>query len=503
MNRLIYSFSTVAFLFLLSAESIAQSAKWAIKPEYPFLDRFADNIYKVRSGNKVGLLNISGKLILPVSYDSITNFSKGYALALNYYNGKYQIKSIICESNYSVNHIQGEYYLGKYSSFSEEKLCVSNSKGLWGFLTPGGELAIECKYASVHPFCDEYASVTLKDKRVIYINDQGQIMQIEPGDGIIYFGSSFSNGEAVAYTIDRKGYVINKSGQTVRSYKVSVDQIKVDPINYCIYNGTPQSTDKPALSIKYDGPTTFVKNGLYGYKNGSIIVLPAQFSKAEPFSNGYAKVCLNDKYGILKLIDGTFSGSADKTSLNVNYNGEADKFNYIINIPSEWKGQKMDLNLIDKTTGSKENGLSNATGSCSSFSFTPVINDKTVKGDYDLTLSSDGLLLWTSMQSLSFNHGPTFTISGPFAVYPKADENDKFHIEAIIKNNTTSAKTITVSLSGGGIDYINKELTIEGKSSESISSTIPNVKSKEYRTVYLKTSIGNNYSKKIYVQPFY
>ena len=67
--------------------------------------------------------------------------------------------------------------------------------------------------------------------------------------------------------------------------------------------------------IVYDGPTVYSEDDLYGYKQGSAIVLPAQFDDAQPFSRGYAIASKDNKYGLLKLYPGYFQCRSSVGSL--------------------------------------------------------------------------------------------------------------------------------------------------------------------------------------------
>ena len=77
----------------LSLFGQAQTARWQIKPEYQFIEPFAENIYKVKTYNDMSLINTSGETIIKA--DSITYLNNGYALALKSADDKYRLISII------------------------------------------------------------------------------------------------------------------------------------------------------------------------------------------------------------------------------------------------------------------------------------------------------------------------------------------------------------------------------------------------------------------------
>src|SRR5574344_1078255 len=107
----------------------AQSAKWAVKPTYEYMIHYGEQTYKIRSANKFGIVNSNGGEVVPLNYDSITDFRNGYALALTNKNGRFKIESIICEATMSSVNVSGVYYVTKYAAFSDDKLCVRSAKG--------------------------------------------------------------------------------------------------------------------------------------------------------------------------------------------------------------------------------------------------------------------------------------------------------------------------------------------------------------------------------------
>lgn len=127
------------------------------------------------------------------------------------------------------------------------------------------------------------------------------MLQSDIGD--IYTGTTFKNGEALVITKDNRYCVINTSGQLLK-----IDNNIV--LSFDEYYAIGQHADKSAKGTKsrivYDGPTVYSEDDLYGYKQGSAIVLPAQFDDAQPFSRGYAIASKDNKYGLLKLYPGYF-----------------------------------------------------------------------------------------------------------------------------------------------------------------------------------------------------
>lgn len=272
-----------ACVFVLSGRSVAQTARWAIKPVYSSLVPFDERTLKVRSANKVGLIDMEGKEVLPAAFDSITNPFEGYALALKHVSGKYQIQSVIQTDSYARTEVTETCFLTKYSRFREGMLCISDAQGLWGFLGVDGKLAVDCKYLATHPFCEGWASVLMKDKTVLYINRQGQALRgMEPGNGVIYFGSSFKEGLALVYARSAtgfKGYMINRAGKITSAYHAALKEVQVDPDDYTLFQAGKREAEAPLEAVNA-GPKPFLENGLWGYEQDGKTILPPQFQEA-------------------------------------------------------------------------------------------------------------------------------------------------------------------------------------------------------------------------------
>ena len=67
----------------------AQTVQWSVKPTYSSLEEYVGKLYKYRENGKVGLVDISGKVLVEAKYDSITPFIDYHALALDFQGGNY------------------------------------------------------------------------------------------------------------------------------------------------------------------------------------------------------------------------------------------------------------------------------------------------------------------------------------------------------------------------------------------------------------------------------
>ena len=72
----------------------AQTAKWAIAPQYSSITPYGEDMYKVKIGKQVGVVDKDGKIIVGVYADSITNMVEDCSLVLRFVDGKNKLVSI-------------------------------------------------------------------------------------------------------------------------------------------------------------------------------------------------------------------------------------------------------------------------------------------------------------------------------------------------------------------------------------------------------------------------
>lgn len=309
-NKLILALSV---LFSLPAIGYSQTVSWATPPVYESLEEYTGDLYKIREHGKVGLADISGKILVSADYDSITPFNEFLALALEYAGGKYAVKGIINQHNYSIIQIPEKYYVtDKYPFFSEGKLVVYDANNKYGYLQADGSLFKSCQYIKTYPFYSGLACIHKKENEVAYLQSTGNELTTElENDGYILLTGSSFNEEGEAYVqgkaVGVKRYIIDTKGRIVREAKFSGKKLK----NY-EYRKPFSFSANQDTSTSSDGVNAFSEGGKYGFSSNNHNVLPPQFSEAGDFRGGYAKVKMNGKWGILKLHPGSFSGRLNK-----------------------------------------------------------------------------------------------------------------------------------------------------------------------------------------------
>ena len=516
MNKKLFLFFAA---FGCGMATMAQTVVWSQRP-----DGVAARQTVFHSGGKVGLRNLQGQQVLSAQYDSITPFRGGYALALQNVGRRGMIKAIIREGDFDVTEVAEELYANKYSYFSEGKMCVSNAMRQQGFLSTDGNLIIPCQYKTVHPFFEGLASVTYQSangkENVYYINESMNEISVEPGYGEVIFGSSFVNDQAVVFTINRKGYVINRNGRTLGRYHYSVEeayQTARNSAEYALAERSKPLKQEVVLEQPADqGYTVYEEGGVYGYKTteGKIVV-PAQFQNAEPFKGGLANVMMGNKAGVLRLIEnGSFSGTMEKPRVKVGSNGQAEKVSYDVTVPEGLKDANIVLRVFDEKGSEQKNVVAhNASGISRSFDFYPEIADGQNTARYDLYLgTSDGLLLWSSRADLAFERTsetigqednnlvaqhkpagkPKFRVAPPRNPRKKADQNDNFPVSVTISNTGDANGMVTVTLRVNNQDVGKQRVNVKAGSS---SQATISFKVKKERLAALVEAILDNGTK--------
>ena len=464
-----------------------------------------------------------GQQVLSAQYDSITPFRGGYALALQSVGHRGQIKAIIREGDFDVTEVAEELYANKYSYFSEGKMCVSNAARQQGFLSTDGNLIIPCQYKAVHPFFEGLASVTYQSdsgkENVYYINESMNEISVEPGYGEVIFGSSFVNNQAVVFTINRRGYVINRNGRKLGRYRYSVEeayQTARKSADYALAERSKPLEQEQTVVLPDDpGYEVYEEGGNFGYRTtGGKIVVPAQFQKAEPFKGGYANVMMGNKTGVLRLIEnGSFSGTMEKTRVKVGSNGQAEKVSYEVTIPEGLKDASILLRVFDEKGSEQKNiVVRNASGTRRSFDFYPEVANGQTTARYDLYVgTSDGLLLWSNRADLAFERTrekieqqddllaqrkpegkPRFKAAPPRSPRKKADQNDNFPVSVTISNTGDANGMVTVTLRVNNQDVGKQRVNVKAGSS---SQATISFKVKKERLASLVEAILDNGTK--------
>lgn len=484
----------------------AESADWVIAPKYSYIEPYAKDLFKVKTGGKVGLIDNNGKEIVPITADSITNPVEGYALILNLEKDKLRLVGLI-NSYGAVKKIKQEWYVDDYPFFSEGKLPVCTRKGKYGFIDTDGNLVIKCEYGAVHPFCEGFSAVSKsksilnaainllggnKKDKMFYINAQGLQLDLQSDIDDIYLATSFRKGKAFVISMENKRCYIDTSGRLL-SIEAETTPLQFDS-KHALISGNDKgyvvesTTYKPTVN----GPIPFLSKGLYGYKAKSKTILPAQFIYAAPFSDGCAVAKSVYGYGVLKLTQGTFECRQESKSASAN--GQEDIV-YAVNVPNEWKDATFTMTCIN-SNGTESTFKSSGTNGNLLFEATVPDGRKT----FSLEGVSNGnsLVVWRSATLLSEDNNSLLKVT------VSADEtssNGTADVDITFTNNGNEAITFSAGVSGDNVMPANSEVSIDRGMSKKLTTKITGIDRSAIVTVMI-TADGESISRDVIVHPY-
>ena len=412
----------------------AQTIQWLVKPNYDAISYLNGSVFKCKVGDHVQLVNVEGRELLAPAADSVTNYNENLALVLDKFGNKLKIRGVINEYG-NFTQVNEELFVNKYSYYSEGLVSVVNASGKAGYLDGKGNLAIPCQYRIARPFIKGWASVepAKRQKQTIYIDHQRQTLKISDfHNGKVVMGSSFnSSGEALVAYYDNDNAVINTNGKVIRKYNRIEHVTPIRPYDFAFDESGKKRIPVFSPEISFNTELSPFSSGqLMGYKKANIIVVPPQFSQAERFANGCAIICQNDKFGIVKLAEGTFSGAFEGEDLLVTEGKQAPTYTYTLVVPESLNPDALEV-MFDIGDGQMQTvNLKN-----NRYEFTPFVDENANVCVMRTQVLSDGLLLWTDSLEKSVMN-VSLDISLPIALSERANEQDELRIQSVITNNS-------------------------------------------------------------------
>ncbi len=501
----------------------AQTVQWAVRPTSAQIEDYGD-LLKIRKNGKCGLINKGSETIVPTAYDSISPFRDGYAFAMNRQGKSFKIEAVISDGDYELQPVTETVYATRYLWFSDGKMPVKGDGG-WGYLGPDGNMAIPCQFQQAFPFSEGYASVIINDK-AYYVNRYMDYLNVEAGYGDLIFASTFYGGEAVVFSKNRKGYVINKQGRTLRTYKEKAENLKVNRIDHSV--GDRAAAFKTQVAQLHSDPsyTVFKENGKYGYKKGNAIVLPAQLDKAEPVCGGYANVTFGNQNGILRFVDGSFSLQLENQRVDVSADNAGRNF-LQLNVPKELEDANLKLRITDQQGHQYLVQATNTVGEHRTFSFRPADTPADSKlSQCTAAVWGENLLLWSTDFEVSYNVAPapkeevkavpkeekpqpklsiaSMSLSAPRPGSKRANPKNDFFVTVQVSNSGDERGDALVTLFLNNKKMDTKLVSVKGHASASAIFKIPDVR-KEYYAKAKAMLKNGRYSQEaeILFKPFY
>ena len=511
--------------FYLTCPLVAQTVQWAVRPTSAQLEGYG-NLYKVKKNGKCGLIDRHNKTIVPADYDSISSFHDGFALAMNRRGNQFKIEAVIYDGDYDLQPLSEEVYATRYDWFSEGKMPVKGIGG-WGYLGTDGNMVIPCQFQQAYPFSEGLASVKIDDK-AYYINRNMDYLPIEAGYGDLVFGSTFSGNEAVVYSANMKGYVINKKGRTIRPYKVKVDQLKTNKYDHSV-GDKAQMFEKQVQQMDQDNSyEVYKERNLYGYKKSGHIVLPAQLEAASPVHGDYANVRYKGQNGIIHFVDGTFNLQIDNNTIAVINKETTEKGSFRLNIPPTLEDASIRLKMIDNHGKELIVQPNSSLGTLRSFSFQPIETPQDSENlNCSLEVWNDNLLLWKKpceikytvaaptndisvVDSVAESTKPTMriaslSVSPPRANSKRASPKNEFFVTVSVSNSGDARGNANVALIVDGGQAGNKTVSVRGHGSANAIFAITGVKKERFAKVkaILKNNGRMSQEASIHFMPFY
>ncbi len=456
---------------LAFASASAKTASWAILPKYEKLNRYFNNIYAFQSGNKWGLVREGNIEIVSASYDFITPFINGYALAGVKDGNRYALKAIIAESG-GVSLPSGTYYLPQnYQYVSEGKLAVSDRSGKYGYIDPTGNIIVKCQFDNALPFKEGWAPVK-QGNFTKYIsetydrNPSKGTLVVDFHYGEMTLSSCFSNGSAaIAYNKDF--VLIGINGRKIK--KLSESDFK----HTYISNNTSSHSDNGFQ--KSHRLTAFTEDGKFGLKEADeVVVLPQFDSFGEEYANGTIIASKYSKFGVLKINDGDLSidirsHANNGLELDVDRKGNISAIDLNVNIPYAASTTPLRL-FIDKGNGhltdvSAEISASNGRVI---YTFNPVVAPNAESCNIGCRVEYGGIVQGKQSQTFSLNYPVILRVSKPGPQFIRANENDIAHFSSTIYNDSNKSVTVTATWSTGRTITV----TIPAHGSKSIADSI-------------------------------
>jgi len=239
----------------------------------------------------------------------------------------------------------------------------------------------------------------------------------------------------------------------------------------------------------------YESGGLYGYKHGGDMAIPAQFDRAGDFHDGYAPVVKDGRSGIIACKDGLtrvlVEQDGDRLSCHVDYPASVEAGKYEVVATADGQDTKP---VVEADTAERR-----LTCDLSALSGAKAI---------DITVLHDGMVVKTLRHEKPAEQADGKRAAGSVYVASfgkqtrRADANDMERIAATIVNNTATTQTVRCTIYVDGVPYA-QSLRIRPRRSATATARIK-VKKERYARVYVRLSGGYaTKAKSIQLKPFY
>ena len=511
MKRLLF----VALVFTAVISVQAQVITWAVKPGiYTKIEPCWEDLYFVYNGNRIGVINGDGTVIVAPDASRITGFYDGLALVLKSVGGQERILGILTvDGQYA--EVGGNYYtIPNQEFFSEGFLTVMTQNGNAGYMNTNGTLVKEYNVSFVAPFSEGYAVVGeggesqnfgIVDKR--FNNLQISLPSMSP----LWNGTSVYKGIAIVW--DGNGTIYEFNPQKGGTCTVLKDKTVKGLLKSCDYNpdfdylggiakltGRPERVEYEQRARSSQTVAATAEGSKYGYVKNGKTILPFQFEQAEDFHGKSAIVRSTGRDGLLCLNDVSDSFSAQAANPSISYRSSRSKnitHKFGVTLPRLWTVQNVEVKLKD------ENGMpvsvTNNGGSCEF-----LADGATETKKYIVEVEGEGLLLWSGEIAYKYakESEPVIVSDGARKNFTdlsvslriansQADKNNLCCIKATIFNPNAASVTTKVLWYGSSLlEGSNKTVTIPANGKAVVDIYLKVLKAKAGETVTVMTNAG-------------
>lgn len=308
---------------------IDATGKVVIPLVYDSCGGFAEGLSSVSKGEKYGFIDKTGKVVIPLTYDYCYDFNDGLAKVRkgDYYGGKYGF----------IDKTGKEIIPLVYNSVSEFKngiAAVTNENDEIGFIDKSGKLLVQTKYTdyggnNIQQFNEGLCPVYVYDSEIRgikygFIDTTGKLVinTIFSDYGMLMNPYRFNGGVSKVYLEDEEGFVkyIDKTGKIIPEPKQIINGVAV------VYKddmyGAIDETGKLVVPYIYsyirsfkDGIVIAVKDNKCGVidKTGKEIV-SFVYDNISSINEGVIFVRKDGKVGVIKNLLGDKSVAATVTA---------------------------------------------------------------------------------------------------------------------------------------------------------------------------------------------
>jgi hypothetical protein len=282
---------------------IDKTGKMLIPPEYYFHNAFADGLALVTIGGKFRYIDKTGNIIIQQDYEQASSFTEGLAAVA--ISGKF---GFIDTKGKMVINPQFE----RASPFSQG-LAAVNIQGKTGFIDPTGKIVIPAEFNWADPFSDGVALGAIGDK-FGFVDRSGKFTEIIIEGTLTEPVSPFSEGLARVTLSGWDGF-IDKTSKLVIPPQFKYAQLFSEGLS-AVHNGEKSGyidkTGKLVIPLKFYGAGSFSEGvaraeaeiaGKIGFidKFGSYLIKPQFLRVYYDFSEGLTPVFFGfGKWGYIR-----------------------------------------------------------------------------------------------------------------------------------------------------------------------------------------------------------